>query len=82
MNNLRVKTPGGPGNEGTHNTVNLTSRSFTVILKEIPRKIPSAFLLGVGGMGRSQFKIIRTLSLLKKAFPRGKLVLESNPLEY
>ena len=56
MNNLRVKTPGGPGNEGTHNTVNLTSRSFTGILQEIPGKVPSAFLLGVGGWGGANLK--------------------------
>ena len=81
MNNLRVKTPGGPGNEGTHNTVNLTSRSFTGILQEIPGKVPSAFLLGVGGRGGANLKQSEHC-ILKKAFPRGKLVLESNPLEY
>ena len=48
MNNLRVKTPGGPSCVGTHNIVRFTSRNFTRILQEIPWKIPSAFLLGVG----------------------------------
>ena len=50
------KTPGGPSNKGTHNTVNLASRSFTGILQEIPGKVSSAFLLGVGGWGGVNLK--------------------------
>ena len=67
---------------GTHNTVSFTSRSFTRVLQEIPGKIPSAFLLGVGvGWGGANLKKNRTLSPHKNAFPRGKGVNQSLTLQ-